>query len=247
MALREDFERTGNWLFRWRSYLPLFLVGMFLLALRHFGYPAESHLLDRLWEVFCLLISFFGLGLRMYAVGSAPRGTSGRNVKEQRATSLTTTGLYSLVRHPLYLGNALIWFGIALSIRSWWLAGVTFLFFWLYYEKIMFAEEEFLRREYGEAFLTWARETPLFFPTKLSQWRPPELGFNLRNALRREYSGFFAIISIFSLLDLIEESILEGGLVADELWLILFPVALILYLTLMFLKKKTTLLDVEGR
>ena len=117
MALREEFERTGNWLFRWRSYLPLLLVGLFLVALTNFRYPIGSYELDRNWKIICLLISFSGLALRMYVVGCVPRGTSGRNVTEQRAEVLNTTGIYSLVRHPLYLGNFLIWFGIILSVR----------------------------------------------------------------------------------------------------------------------------------
>ena len=247
MALREEFESLGNWLFRWRSYMPLLLIGFFLLALQHFGYPAENHDADRMWEILCLLISFLGLAVRMYAVGCAPRGTSGRNVKAQRANYLNTTGMYSIVRDPLYLGNFLIWFGIALSLRSWWFIAITVLIFWIYYEKIMFAEEEFLRKQYGESFLEWANQTPVFIPFKLSKWKPAALPFKLKNALRREYSGFFAIIATYALLEEIEELIVNHRLEFDPMWVILFFLSLAIYLTFMFLKKKTNFLDVEGR
>lgn len=63
MALREEFENTGNWLFRWRSYLPLIVIGIFLLALREYEYPGHSERLDHIWEVVCLIVSFFGLGI----------------------------------------------------------------------------------------------------------------------------------------------------------------------------------------
>ena len=43
MALREDFERSGIWLFRWRSYLPIFLIGILLIGFRHFSYPFGRH------------------------------------------------------------------------------------------------------------------------------------------------------------------------------------------------------------
>ncbi|MGB8874133.1 MAG: hypothetical protein WCC75_12145, partial [Desulfobaccales bacterium] len=45
--------------------------------------------------------------------GLPPRGTSGRNTQGQVAETLNTTGIYSLVRNPLYLGNFLIWLGLS--------------------------------------------------------------------------------------------------------------------------------------
>ena len=248
MALREDFERFGNWLFRWRSYLPLLLSGLFLLALlKRVEVRVENVAAEFIWEMCCLAVSLFGLGVRMHAAACAPRGSSGRNVKEQRATALNTTGLYSVTRNPLYLGNFFIWVGAALFVESWWLAAVTALIFWLYYEKIMFAEEEFLREKFGTAFLEWARETPVFFPRDLSRWRPPDLSFEIKNALRREYSGFFAIISVFSSLKLLKDSLARGAFVVDPVWLFLFSAGLAVYAGLLWVKKKTHWLDVAGR
>ena len=247
MALREELERSGNWLFRWRSYLPLLLIVLFLIALTNFKYPGGNHGWDEIWELFCFLISLSGLIIRMYAVGCAPKGTSGRNVTDQRANVLNTTGIYSITRHPLYLGNFIIWFGIILSVRLWWFMVVTLLIFWLYYERIMFAEEEFLRRKFGDEFLKWASTVPAFFPAKWKRWRKPDLPFKFKNALRREYSGFFAIISAFSVLELVEERIVEGRLVFDPIWSGLFGFGLVIYLTFLTLKKKTKFLDVQGR
>lgn len=245
MALREEFERLGNWFFRWRSYLPLILTALFLMALK--TNSSANIQSNSVFEFFCLLVSCFGLAIRMYAVGCAPRGTSGRNVREQRANTLNQTGIYSLVRHPLYLGNFIIWLGISLFTGSWWLVLITLVVFWFYYEKIMFAEEEFLRRQFGDAYLKWAERTPAFFPTKLHFWKPPHVPFEFKNALRREYSGFFAIISIFGLMKLVKDSIAANEVVVDGMWLIIFLLGLAIYLILIFLKKKTDFLKVEGR
>lgn len=245
MALREEFEQLGNWFFRWRSYLPLVLTAFFIVALKNA--PNTSIQFNRAFEFLCVLVSFIGLAIRMYAVGCAPRGTSGRNVTEQRADSLNKTGIYSLIRHPLYFGNFFIWFGISLFTGSWWVVLITTFAFWFYYEKMMFAEEEYLRRQFGEAYLSWAERTPAFLPTRFYQWKPPHLRFKFKNALRREYSGFFAIISIFSLMKLIKDTVAAEELVVDSLWLFIFLLSLIIYLSLMYLKKKTTLLDIRGR
>ncbi len=58
MPLIEEFELEGQWLFRWRSYLPLVMVAVMFGGLEYFDYPYGSHLLDQLWEVLCLACRF---------------------------------------------------------------------------------------------------------------------------------------------------------------------------------------------
>jgi hypothetical protein len=57
MPLREEFSKTGDFLFRWRSYLPLLMIIVILLAMPHFEYPGHSEKLDDMWEIFCMFIS----------------------------------------------------------------------------------------------------------------------------------------------------------------------------------------------
>ena len=246
MALREEFENQGNWLFRWRSYLPLLLIGVILIGLRHFEYPGQSHRLDQLWEIACIAISLLGLGIRAFTIGHAPKNTSGRNTSKQVAETLNVTGIYSLVRHPLYVGNFFCWLGISLFVRIWWINLITIFIFWLYYERIMFAEEEFLRKKFGEQYEQWAKKTPAFFP-RFSSWIPPDLPFSLKNVFKREYSGFFAIIASFTFLEIIGDIFAEGRLEIDLMWTILFFLGLIVYVVLRFLKKKTKFLHIDGR
>jgi len=246
MALREEFERAGSWLFRWRSYFPLIMIGIFLLALREYEYPGHSEKLDHLWEVFCLIISFFGLGIRMFTIGTTPKGTSGRNTREQVADILNTAGIYSVVRNPLYLGNFFMWLGIALFANLWWLTLIYVLVFWLYYERIIFAEEAYLRNKFGNEYLVWADSTPVFIP-KPGQYRKTNLPFSWKTVLKREYNGFFAIIMVMFILETVGELFAEGAFDFDFGWILLVSIGFIIWLTLRSLKKYTTILHVEGR
>ena len=238
MALREDFEQAGNWLFRRRSFLPLLLLPFFYTALRGFGYAGGSHELGLVWEAGCFAVSLAGLGLRIATVGFAPPGTSGRNRHEQQARSLNTTGTYSLVRHPLYLGNYLMWLGASAVPGVWWLPVLVTLLFTLYYERIMFAEEEFLRREFGAAFTAWAAGTPAVVPWRLS-WTPPGRPFSLHRVLRQEYSGLFALVSVFTLLHLGRDLAATGRLQLDPVWGTIFAVTALVTGVLRALKHRS--------
>ena len=248
MALKEEFEATGNWLFRWRSYLPLFILPVLLIALRDSEYfeRTGSGFAQRLWEILCLMLSFVGLGIRSFVVAYTPRGTSRRNTRAQKAETLNTTGIYSIVRHPLYLGNFFIFFGLILCTQVWWFIMFSVLAFWLYYERIMFAEEEFLRNKFGEEFIKWSKKTPPFIPD-FKNWQQPELSFSFKNILKREYTGFFLIILCFALLDFAGEIFSQGKIKIDLFWIILSVVGFIIYIILRTLKKNTNILKVEGR
>ncbi|MFH1857806.1 MAG: isoprenylcysteine carboxylmethyltransferase family protein [Candidatus Omnitrophota bacterium] len=246
MALREEFEKIGSSFFKLRSYLPLLMAALFLIALRNFAYPAHRHDLDRMWEIGCLVISLFGFGIRLVTVGYAPKGTSGRGTHRPTAEVLNTTGMYSLIRHPLYLGNFFIWFGIVLSVRSFWFSLAAVLAYWLYYEKIMFMEEEFLRRKFGELFEKWSGETPAILPN-FKRWRSPQLHFSFKKAVGKECSAPLGIISAMAVLDIIGDRVAEGRFEIDLMWFTLFVASLLTYLTILTLRKKTKLLDAGER
>jgi protein-S-isoprenylcysteine O-methyltransferase Ste14 len=246
MTLRNQLERNGAWLFRRRSYLPLAAIPVFLACLPWFTYLGADHELNELWQLFCLVISFMGLALRILTVGRAPLGTSGRNTREQVANTLTTTGIYSVVRHPLYLGNFLILIGMALWPHNFWLAVLTSCIFALYYERIMLAEEAFLRQRFGDAFETWAAATPAFLPSRRG-WKPSAVSFCWRTVLQREYNAFLLIIGVFFVFDLIGDSFAERRWHLRYGWFCFFLAGFVVFATLRTLKKRTRLLHVEGR
>ncbi|MEQ8193521.1 MAG: isoprenylcysteine carboxylmethyltransferase family protein, partial [Rhodospirillales bacterium] len=182
-------------------------------------------------------------------VGYAPTGTSGRNTRYQRADVLNTTGLYSIMRNPLYLGNYLAIIGIVLSLMVWWLPVIVTLLYWLYIERVIAAEEAFLSKTFGAAYLTWAERTPAFLPT-FALWIPPETRFSFKRVLRREYNGVLAVAASFFVIEGVLDIVFERESVADwfaddNAWFVVLLAGAAWFFVLRFLKKKTGLLHVR--
>lgn len=250
MALIEEFDKSGNWLFRWRSFLPLVLYAMAAgVIIAGLDGHMDHHSMP--WIIACIAVAFLGIIIRAITIGYTPKGTSGRNTKEgQVAEQLNTKGIYSVCRHPLYLGNYFMWLGIILYVGNWWFSIVCSLLFWLYYERIMFAEEYFLRGKFGEAYLKWSEKTPSFWP-KLAQWKKSGVEFSMKNVLKREYNGFFATFLSFALLDAMKNFLAnrtwELDAILQPFWQWALLGALVVFLVLRTLKKTTKVLDVAGR
>jgi protein-S-isoprenylcysteine O-methyltransferase Ste14 len=246
MRLAEHQTHAGRFLFRWRSYLPLALAPVFALAMADFHYPFGSARLALAWEVFCLAVALAGLAIRVAVVGTVPAGTSGRNMSAQRADALNTTGLYSVVRHPLYLANYLIFLGLSLLPLAWYLPVILTLAAALYYERIILVEEEFLEQHYGDAFRAWAARTPALIP-QWGDWVPPALPFSWRTALKGEIYAAFAIVACLFAMDLVQRWVGARELRMDPVWTPIFLAGAVAFYLVRALKKKTTLLKVAGR
>jgi protein-S-isoprenylcysteine O-methyltransferase Ste14 len=245
MPMRESLKRHGDWLFRRRSYVPVALLPIVAAGVAASAHPVPLAR-EREWELICFLVSFLGLAVRAWTIGTAPARTSGRNQGRQIADRLNTTGPYSVVRNPLYVGNALMWAGVVLFARSPWLALAVGFTFWLVYERIVYAEEEFLRERFGGEFVAWAAVTPAFVPRPRS-YQPASLPFSFRNVLRREYSGLFALVILYTAEVLEWWRFATGHWYADPVWLSAAAASAVLYVTLRTLKRRTRLLNVEGR
>lgn len=246
MKLIDQMEHDGRWLFRWRSYLPLVTIVIFVIGCLRYRQPGGSEQFENWWELGCVLIALSGLAMRIAIVGFAPRGTSGRNTTAQKADALNITGLYSIMRHPLYVANFLIWLSALVFLYNWKLLIIGCLIYWLYYERIMVCEEAFLKEKFGSAFENWAAVTPAVIP-RLSRWRPPEMIFSCRSALRREYSTLLAIGAALTALEISTDWLEASHFVLPSGFVIFLLVSVIIYTVLRTIKKQTGWLDVVGR
>ena len=251
MALQEEFETQGNFLFKYRSYFPLIVlvIGLALFIQKELqpeifalsGTPYEIY-----YEMGALVIGLLGLIVRIYTVGHTPKNTSGRNTTEgQVADTLNTTGIYSIVRHPLYLGNFLMWLAPALLTGNFWFIVAFCLFYWVYYERIMFAEEQFLRGKFGQRYLEWAKGVNAFFP-RFKNFQEADMDFSWKKVMKKEKNGLFALFLIFAVFDVIGESI-RGE---DDYSYFLLAMTLIsglAYIVIKLLRSKTSVLNETDR
>jgi len=191
MALQEELKTQGDFLFKNRSYLPLIILVIGLSVFIHSEYQNKiiDNRIPELFNYIWLSISLFGLYIRVVTVAHTPKNTSGRNTKEgQIAEQLNTTGIYSIVRHLLYLGNFFMWLGVAMLTNNTWFVIAFILLYAFYYERIMYAEESFLIQKFGDTYLDWAKNTPAFIPS-FKYYQKAKYPFSIKKALKKEKNG----------------------------------------------------------
>lgn len=113
--------------------------------------------------------TLFLAGLALMALGQAVRLAASAAIVKSK--TLTTTGPYSAVRNPLYLGTMLMTLGLMVMLSSpsrplltagIWAAAIA-AFGWVYYVTIK-AEEVFLQATYGKDFEAYKAAAPAILP-----------------------------------------------------------------------------------
>ena len=146
-----DIRQT---LFQYRSYTPL----PFLVTMIAFARPSVSTL------VVGGVVALAGEAMRFWGVAYA--GPLTRVTGNVGAPELVTSGPFSYVRNPLYVGNILLYvgFGIMANALTPWLASATAFYFVVQYAAIVSLEEEFLQKEFSSSFEEYRRSVPRFIP-----------------------------------------------------------------------------------
>ena len=74
------------------------------------------------------------------------------------ASSLQTSGIYSISRNPMYLGLLLTYLGIALIFGNWWTIFLIPLLIGLIHYFIILPEERYLLRAFGEDYADYKKK-----------------------------------------------------------------------------------------
>jgi hypothetical protein len=127
-----------------RRIHDLFLVAAFLCA----GNATPQSLAAG------LVLFVAGMALHMWS-----KAVLNRNVQ------LCTDGPYSICRHPFYLSNAMLDFGVCVMSGTWLLVAVYPVAFWVAYAPTVRNEENLLRELYSELHKAYCANTPALLPS----------------------------------------------------------------------------------
>ena len=120
-------------------------VGVFLF------YTAKP---EWVWFIPGLIITVFGESLRLWAAGHL-----------RKNKQLTTTGPYSYVKNPLYIGTLLIMLGYSAMAKNIYIMIVGFVWFFIYYAPYKKKQEnEKLVASFGRPWTEYDKAVPDYIP-----------------------------------------------------------------------------------
>ena len=181
-------SKIGNFFFKIRSFTPI----PFILALFYFAEPA--------WHTVVMGVPFIAAGefLRIWAVGYAGASTRARTLGAAR--DLVTTGPYSYVRNPLYLGNFLLSLGVCLVANVYWLVAILIVGYFSQYLPIIAVEEAYLLESCGSVYQVYRERVPRFLPQFRSYPDPSDHDFSFARAIKSEKRTLTAIVCVIGLI-----------------------------------------------
>ncbi len=161
--------RTRTWL-----HVPAVAAAMVL---------AQPSLATLVWG---LPLVVLGLMVRTWALG---------HICKDRA--LCTDGPYSLVRHPLYVGNLIVLGGLLVMAWSPVLAAAAILAATLNYRAVLGEEERGLEARFGDEWREYAARVPAMAP----RLEKPTGRFSLKHALsNKAVTSWLAVAAVTALL-----------------------------------------------
>jgi len=145
------------WAGLWFSPQPRFLVPLFSHLSVAFPFVDFSTPVVHL----TVFVPLFLLGACLGVAGV--RETTLKVAETHRADRIVTSGVYSSVRHPQYLGGLLAHVGITFLFSAWYSLLSTPLVILLVF-LISKKEEDELLKEFGKEYGDYADKVPMFFP-----------------------------------------------------------------------------------
>jgi len=109
----------------------------------------------------------------------------------------------------------------------------------------MYAEEQFMRKKFGNAYTDWAEKTPAFI-LEFSNYKKPSLPFSWKKVLKKEKNGFAAVFIVF-LLFYATGQLITNNAVQNNFLIYGTVFSIVFYVIIKIIRKQTTLLHESDR
>ena len=223
--------KLGNFLFKYRSFTPVPLIIIVFLFFTPVNYGDLNIYINLTGFIFAVT----GESIRVLSVGYSFTGTSGRE-NYLRADNLNTSGIYSIVRNPLYIGNLFIYSGLLIIFSNFYALLFFDVFLIIQYYFITLSEQEFLKSQYGEEYRDYCNKVKSVIPG-FKYRRKAENKFDLKKVIFKENDSVFNSMFLIGLLMLYKEKTFFA-IKYPVFWKIYFPSIIILYIFIKILKRR---------
>ncbi|MFZ0818764.1 MAG: isoprenylcysteine carboxylmethyltransferase family protein [Candidatus Acidiferrales bacterium] len=158
------------------------------------GYPVAAVCFWLAWPTWRTL----EIGTALGVVGLIVRALAAGVVRKRE--ELTTSGIYSWTRNPLYFGSVILAAGIIVASRSWIVAALVSGYLAVFYPTVIRSEELFLRGRFGADFDSYAAQVSVFLPWPSGRKRNGGTFSFAKYARNHEYRALAGAIVGFGLL-----------------------------------------------
>ena len=138
----------------------LFFIVWVADSLSYFVFSFSTILVGLTFLPLRLLLSIVVIGFGLYLVGKSHESVFG---DASDPPKLVDSGVYSLVRHPMYLGTLLFCLAFFFCMPSL-LSLVIWLGFFIFYDIMATYEEKDLIRIFGEEYINYQKRVSKWFP-----------------------------------------------------------------------------------
>ena len=132
-------------------YLTTFFAGLLMQRIvpinKEFFHAPISFIIGVVIILFALSFSILAL-MQFFS-------TNNTVVTIRGATSLQTTGIYSISRNPMYMGFLLFYTGVSFLFGNWWNMLLLPILFLVMQEYVIKREERYLTRRFGQDYLDY--------------------------------------------------------------------------------------------
>ena len=156
-------RREGRWSLLLRPISFLFMLALIAL---YFIEPLGSEWLhvSLPWQLRLLGVFLSFAGILMLVLTHRALGIYWSTTPQlKEGHSLTTTGPYGLIRHPMYTSLSIIFIGLAI-VSSFWPLWILVLLMTIFFFRIVRIEEDMMIDEFGDEYVSYIERTGRYLP-----------------------------------------------------------------------------------